>query len=198
MRRFGRQSSWRGRRRWCHRAPVGAAPRGPEVQENPALSAQVEESPPRAVRRFIPKQSITVAVNEDGFPLACGEVRDLSESGACVVTDLVLKRGWRIDLKVSLDSLGVFETQGHVVWSGEGPYEQDAQHARGGVLGAVLHGVQFTGLPDAVRSRLKGLLTTNAFDLAPTTFGGAADRTPFQEMLEALQPELDRLGIKMD
>ena len=161
------------------------------------VSAPVQESSPRAVRRFIPKQSITVAVNEDGFPLACGEVRDLSESGACVVTDLVLKRGWRIDLKVSLNRLGVFETQGHVVWSGEGPYGQDAQHASG-ALGAVLHGVQFTGLPDAVRSRLKGLLTTNAFDLAPTTFGGAADRTPFQEMLEALQPELDRLGIKMD
>jgi hypothetical protein len=62
----------------------------------------------------------------------------------------------------------------------------------------VLHGVQFTGLPDAVRSRLKGLLTTSAFDPAPTTLGGAADRTPFQDMLEALQPELDRLGVKLD
>lgn len=197
MRRFGRQSSWRGRRQWCHRSRAGAVPRGTEVQENPAISVSVEESPPRAVRRFISKQSITAAVNEDGFPIACGEVRDLSESGACVVTDLVLKRGWRIELKVSLNRLGVFETQGHVVWSGEGPYGQDAQHAKGGVLG-VLHGVQFTGLPDSVRSRLKGLLGTNAFDLAPSTFGGAADRTPFQEMLEALQPELDRLGIKMD
>ena len=119
MRRFGRQSSWRGRRQWCHRSRAGAVPRGTEVQENPAISVSVEESPPRAVRRFIPKQSITAAVNEDGFPIACGEVRDLSESGACVVTDLVLKRGWRIELKVSLNRLGVFETQGHVVWSGE-------------------------------------------------------------------------------
>jgi hypothetical protein len=165
---------------------------GAATREDSDLSTLAHESPPRAVRRFIPKQSITVMVNEDGFPLTCGEVRDLSESGACVVTDLVLKRGWRIDLKVSLNRLGVFETQGHVVWSGEGP------GAQGGVLGAVLHGVQFTGLPDAVRSRLKGLLTTSAFDLAPTTLGGTADRTPFQEMLEALQPELDRLGVKMD
>jgi hypothetical protein len=144
------------------------------------------------VRRFIPKQSVTVAVNEDGFPLGCGVVRDLSESGACVVTDLLLKRGWRVGLRVSLERLGNFETKGQVVWSGEGEGAGDA------VLGAVLHGVQFTGLPDRVRAKLKGLLTTNAFDLAPTTNGGAADRTPFQEMLEELQPELDRLGSKME
>lgn len=190
MRRLGRQTSWRGRRRSCRRSSVHRA--GADAPKDPSVSALAQQSPPRAVRRFIPKQSITVAVNEGGFPLAWGEVRDLSESGACVVTDLVLQRGWRIDLKVSLNRLGVFETQGHVVWSGEGP------GAHGGVLGAVLHGVQFTGLPDVVRSRLKGLLTTSAFDLAPTTLGGAADRTPFQEMLEALQPELDRLGVKMD
>ena len=161
---------------------------------------QLEASPPRAVRRFIPKQSITVAVHEDGFPLAWGEVRDLSESGACVVTDVVLKRGWPIDLKVSLNRLGVVETQGRVIWSGEGPYGQalPEQDMKGGMLGAVLHGVQFTGLPDAVRSRLKALLTTNAFDIAPTTLGGAAHRTPFQDMLEALQPELDRLGSKIE
>lgn len=191
MRRFGRQTSWRSRRRWCRRSPVHSAS-DTQTQKLATVSASIDTTPPRAVRRFIPKQSITVSVNEDGFPLACGEVRDLSESGACVVTDLVLKRGWRVDLKVSLNRLGMFETQGHVVWSGEGP------GAQGGVLGAVLHGVQFTGLPEAVRSRLKGLLTTAAFDLAPTTLGGAADRTPFQEMLEALQPELDRLGVKMD
>ena len=65
-------------------------------------------------------------------------------------------------------------------------------------MGAVLHGVQFTGLPDAVRSQLKSLLTTPAFDIAPTPIGGAANRTPFQEMLEDLQPELDRLGEKLE
>lgn len=117
-------------------------------------------------------------------------VRDLSESGACLITDLLLKRGWRVDLKVSLDRLGVFETKGHIVWSGEGEDSQDS------LLGAVLHGVQFTGLPDGVRSQLKGLLTTAAFDVAPV--GGAADRTPFQEMLEELQPDLDRLGEKLE
>jgi hypothetical protein len=109
-----------------------------------------------------------------------------------VVTDLLLKRGWRVGLRVSLERLGNFETKGQVVWSGEGEGAGDA------VLGAVLHGVQFTGLPDRVRTKLKGLLTTNAFDLAPTTNGGASDRTPFQEMLEELQPELDRLGSKME
>lgn len=196
MRRLGRLSSWRGgsrrcRRRAAYEAPTAKTPLSDFAPATPT-AASIEESPPRAVRRFIPKQSVTVAVNEDGFPLGCGVVRDLSESGACVITDLLLKRGWRVDLRVSLDRLGVFETKGHVVWSGEG------EGAGGAVLGAVLHGVQFTGLPDTVRSKLKGLLTTNAFDIAPTAVGGAADRTPFQEMLEELQPELDRLGSKME
>ena len=60
----------------------------------------------------------------------------------------------------------------------------------------MLHGVQFTGLPDAVRLQLKGLLTTAAFDMVTAPVGGAANRTPFQEMLQELQPELDRLGEK--
>ena len=190
MRRFGRRTSWRGHRRSCSRPPSNGA--RSKAREDAAPATLALESPPRAVRRFIPKQAVTVSVNEDGFPLAWGEVRDLSESGACVVTDLVLQRGWRIDLRVSLNRLGEFETRGHVIWSGEGP------GAHGGVLGGVLHGVQFTGLSEDVRARLKGLLVTSAFDVAPTTLWGATDRTPFQDMLEALQPELDRLGIKMD
>jgi hypothetical protein len=143
------------------------------------------------VRRFIPKASATVAVNEEGFPLAYGVVRNLSESGACFITDLVLKRGGSLDLRVSLDRLGSFETQGRLVWSGEG------LECQGPVLGAVLHGVQFTGLPEEVRAKLKGLLTSSDFELAPSADGGAGTRTPFQEMLEDLQAELDRLGTKM-
>jgi len=186
-------SSWRARRRRCRReAKLGdSLDSASRLRPGDLQPVDIDSIPPRAVRRFIPKQSITVAVNEDGFPLGCGVVRDLSESGACLVTDLLLKRGWRVDLKVNLNRLDVFETRGQVVWSGEG------SNADGGVLGAVLHGVQFTGLPDAVRSRLKGLLITSEFDIAPTAIG-AADRTPFQEMLEDLQPDLDRLGNKMD
>ncbi len=191
MRRFGRVSTWRRRNRPCRRKSI--FDKLSEVSKlNEVLNSKIEESPPRAARRFVPRQSVTVAVNEDGFPLGCGVVRDLSESGACLVTELLLKRGWRVDLRVSLDQLGVFEAKGHIVWSGEAEDSQDP------LLGAVLHGVQFTGLPDAVRSQLKSLLTTAAFDIVPTPVGGAANRTPFQEMLEELQPELDRLGEKLE
>ena len=191
MRRFGQVSTWRRRTRRCRRKSIFDT--FSEVSRvNEVLSSKIEESPPRAARRFVPRGSITVAVNEDGFPLGCGSVRDLSESGACVITDLLLKRGWRVDLKVSLDRLGVFETKGHVVWSGEAEDSQDP------VVGAVLHGVQFTGLPDTVRSQLRRLLTTAAFDIAPAPAGAAANRTPFQEMLEELQPDLDRLGEKLE
>ena len=193
MRRFGRVSTWRRRNRRCR--PESIFNRLAEVSKlNEILNSKIEESPPRAARRFVPKQSVTVTVtvHEDGFPLGCGVVRDLSESGACLITELLLKRGWRVDLKVSLARLGGFETKGHVVWSGE------AEDSRGPLLGAVLHGVQFTGLPDAVRLQLKSLLTTAAFDIAPIPVGGAANRTPFQEMLEELQPDFDRLGEKLE
>ncbi len=40
----------------------------------------------RAARRFVPKGLVTVSVGEGGFPLAFGEVRDISETGACMVT----------------------------------------------------------------------------------------------------------------
>jgi len=192
MRRFGQVSTWRRRNRRCRKTKTIFDTFSEVTKLNEVLSSKIEESPPRAARRFVPKYSVTVAVNEDGFPLGCGVVRDLSESGACFITDVLLKRGWRVDLKVSLDRLGVFETKGHIVWSGEAEDSQDP------LLGAVLHGVQFTGLPDAVRSQLKGLLTTAAFDIVPTPVGGAANRTPFQEMLEELQPELDRLGEKLE
>ena len=191
MRRIRRVSTWRKRNRRCRRQNIFDT-LSEATKLNEVLSTKIEESPPRAARRFVPRHSVTVAVNEDGFPLGCGMVRDLSETGACLITDLLLKRGWRVDLRVSLDRLGVFETKGHVVWSGEAEDSQDP------VVGAVLHGIQFTGLPDTVRTQLKGMLTTPEFDIAPTPPGGAANRTPFQEMLEDLQPDLDRLGEKFD
>jgi hypothetical protein len=57
--------------------------------------------------------------------------------------------------------------------------------------------VEFAELPDALRRRLKDLLASGAFDLAPGHVVGVRARSPFQEILEELRPALDQLGNKV-
>ena len=79
MRRFGRVSTWRRRNRRCR--PESIFNRLAEVSKlNEILNSKIEESPPRAARRFVPKQSVTVTVHEDGFPLGCGVWSAISPS----------------------------------------------------------------------------------------------------------------------
>ena len=146
----------------------------------------------RAARRFLPKGIVTVSVGEGGFPLAFGQVRDISESGACMVTDFVLGRGRTLNLELNIDDRLRLETDAQIVWSGEG---KDWQ---GAVVGAVLQGVEFTNLPEALRQRLRDLLLSGAFELAPSSGVVCGVRAnPFQEVLEELRPDLDQLGVKV-
>ncbi len=79
-----------------------------------------------------------------------------------------------------------------IVWSGKG---KDWQ---GPVVGAVLQGVEFTNLPEALRQRLRDLLSSGAFDLVPGTGQVCGVRSnPFQEILEELQPALEQLAVKV-
>ena len=142
----------------------------------------------RAARRFVPKGLVTVSVGEGGFPLAFGEVRDISESGACMVTDFLLQRGRSLHLEFNVNDRLSLETDAQIAWSGEG---KDWQ---GDVVGAVLQGVEFTNLPEALREQLRALFISGAFDLAPM----CGERSnPFQELLDELQPALNQLAVKV-
>jgi hypothetical protein len=146
----------------------------------------------RSARRFVPKGIVTVSVGEGGFPLTFGQVRDISESGACMVTDFVLGRGRMLNLELNFDERLRFETNAQIVWSGEG---KDWQ---GAIVGAVLQGVEFTNLPEALRQQLRDLFFSGAFELAPGTGQVRGVRaTSFEEVLEELQPDLDQLGSKV-
>jgi len=145
----------------------------------------------RVAQRFVPKGMVTVTVGERGFPLALGEVRDLSESGACMVTDCVLGRSRILHLQLNLDDQGTIETEGQIVWSGEGKGWEP-----GAVVGAVLQGVEFLNLSPTLRRRLQDLLASGAFELVPGRSVGVRARNPFQELLEELQPALAELGSK--
>ena len=133
-----------------------------------------------------------MSVGEGGFPLTFGEVRDISESGACMVTDFVLGRGHTFRLELNVDDRLTIETDAQIAWGGEG---KDWQ---GAVVGAVLQGVEFTNLPEALRQRLRELLVSGAFDLAPGPgqMCGVGSN-PFQELLEELQPALEQLAVRV-
>ena len=91
----------------------------------------------RSARRFVPKGIVTVSVGEGGFPLACGEVRDISETGACMLTDFVLGRGRALNLQLNFSDWLRIETDAQIVWSGEG------KDWKGGVVGAVDHSLAY-------------------------------------------------------
>lgn len=169
--------------------PNEPQPRSATPREEPVTA---EYSLVRAARRFVPKTLVTVTVGEGGFPLALGQVRDLSETGACMVTDFLLGRGRTLHLELNIEDGSKLETEAQIVWSGEG---KDWQ---GDVVGAVLQGVEFTNLPEALRQRLRDLLVSGAFELAPGPGQLTEVRTAsFQDVLEELQPELNELGVKV-
>ena len=114
----------------------------------------------RRSRRFLPRHSVTVALLDEDYPVAYGVIKDISEAGACIITDRPLGRDRNLTLKMSFYRTGMLAAGGRVVWSEAGPRETTAQGTR--------HGVEFTRLTTAERRRLRRLL-------GASTFGAVAD-----------------------
>ncbi len=140
----------------------------------------------RSSRRLTPRKPVTVAVEDGEASRAYGVVTNISETGACVVTDSTVGRGRIVLLRMSFyRHPDLFETQARVVWSGEerGP---NATHA-------ALQGVQFTELSDRELMKLRGLLDSPDF-----VYGGVSSVTPeFEDLVSALRQDLGRLGTKL-
>lgn len=140
----------------------------------------------RSNLRLTPRKPVTVAV-EDGESLpAYGVVTNISETGACVVTDSTVGQGRIVLLRMSFyRHADLFEAQARVVWSGE---ERGA-----GSSHAVLQGVQFTQLSDRELVKLRGFLDSPDF-----VSGEVSGVTPeFEDLVSALRHDLGRLGTKL-
>jgi len=140
----------------------------------------------RSSRRLTPRKPVTVAVEDGEASLAYGVVTNISETGACVVTDSTVGQGRIVFLRMSFyRHADLFETQARVVWSGE---ERAASSTH-----AVLQGVQFTQLSDAELVKLRGLLDSPDF-----VYGEVSGITPeFEDLVSALRKDLGRLGTKL-
>ena len=111
----------------------------------------------RAVR-VVPRRAITVAVADNGadhgtgHTRAYGVVANISETGACLLTNGVFGVGENLNLQLSFARAPVpFETSGRVVWAGATPDR-----------GVLRYGLQFGEAPPPTREQLRSLISSSA------------------------------------
>lgn len=110
----------------------------------------------RRVGRAVPSTSVTIALLEDNVPVAYGIVRDLSEIGACIMTDALLKPGTSFQFRMSFFGGEVLEATARIVWS---------KTPRPGscLASEIPHGLEFIEMGDSHLTHLKHILDTGAF-----------------------------------
>lgn len=110
----------------------------------------------RRTGRAVPNTSVTVALLEENVPVAYGVVRDLSEIGACIMTDAVLKPGSTFQFRMSFFGGEVLEATARIIWS-ETPRPGAPRSTE------IPHGLEFTEIGESQRVNLKRILETGAF-----------------------------------
>lgn len=71
----------------------------------------------RSTVRVVPKNAITVVIENQGLPLAYGVVANISDAGACLWTNGQFSIGETVALRLSFArEAQPFEATGHVVW----------------------------------------------------------------------------------
>jgi hypothetical protein len=113
----------------------------------------------RRSKRFLPKNSVTVALLDDDYPVGYGVIRDISEAGACIVTDAPLQKDRDLQFKMSFYREGMLAAGGRVVWSMTSMEHLDNVQAS-------RHGVQFTKLSKAERRLLQRILDSSTFGVS--------------------------------
>lgn len=110
----------------------------------------------RRIGRAVPSTSVTVALLEDNVPVAYGIVRDLSEIGACIMTDAVLKPGSSFQFRMSFFGGEVLEATARVVWN-------ESPRPGGGLATEIPHGLEFIDIGQTHLDNLRRILDTGAF-----------------------------------
>ena len=113
----------------------------------------------RATLRFRPIKAITVAVeSDDGLPAGFGIVADISEGGACLVSDVSLPVGANVTLLMAFpDNRIPFSTPGKLCW---------VRKDLGSQWMLVRYGIQFELEPWRDSDRLKSLIAEVAEETA--------------------------------
>jgi hypothetical protein len=143
----------------------------------------------RISRRFAPRNSVTVAIQEQEDPFAYGIVTNISPSGACLVTAKPLPTGSKVHLQVSFyQQADLFVTDARVVWSRD---DRRSLEKDDPLKGFIIHGVEFSGLPTNQRARLLHMLDSPDFQLVYSPNNGE-----FDSLMSELGDDLKQLGSK--
>jgi Tfp pilus assembly protein PilZ len=106
----------------------------------------------RGTVRVIPRNAITVVIENQGVPFAYGVVANISEAGACVWTNGRFQVGESIVMRLSFArEPQPFQAAGVVVWA-DAPPAKEAD---------VRYGLQFVLVPPPVKERLRGLISAS-------------------------------------
>jgi len=113
----------------------------------------------RRTGRLVPSSSVTVALLEENLPIAYGVVRDISEAGACIMTNTSLSPGRTYQFRMSFFGGEILEAVARVVW-------REVHKASGGSepLG-VPHGIEFIDINDSNLGNLRRILEARAFGI---------------------------------
>jgi PilZ domain len=109
----------------------------------------------RRAGRFLPSTSVTVALLEDNLPIAYGVVRDLSEAGACIMTNTNLNPGRTYQFRMSFFGGQILEAVARIVW-------RESHRQNAGETG-IPHGVEFTDIQRAHLDNLRNILQSGSF-----------------------------------
>ncbi len=137
-----------------------------------------DRSEARNSPRFVPKESLSILLASDKASLIHGDVEDLSEVGARVLTHAVLDRGEAVTVDVRSGYSYLFRAEARIVWRTELESRRDSRVS--------VHGIFFTELSPFSRKlirRLAGLVPVE--EGSPRTGEAGANR---DADLEALFP----------
>ncbi len=98
--------------------------------------------------RFVSTQPVTVAILKQHQPFAYGVVMNISQGGACLMTDAESLSGLFL-VRISFYDTEVVDIEARVVWTG------GCEQIDGGL---VCHGVEFLGVSERTAERLETIL----------------------------------------
>lgn len=114
----------------------------------------------RQAGRFVPSTSVTVALLEENLPIAYGIIRDLSEAGACIMTNTPLSPGKSYQFRMSFFGGQILEAVARVVW-------REATRPSGGEPLGIPHGIEFTDIHNSHLENLRRILQSGDFGSKP-------------------------------
>lgn len=127
------------------------------------------EGPVRANRRLVPVETMTVALVQPGALAARGIVSNVSERGACLITNTAIERGRRVRLTLSSRRSELFQTEALVAWCREGI-------DRIKEIVGVMIGVAFVDVSPELHQTIQGVLDSESFqEIVPPDAGDPDD-----------------------